>query len=335
MIDHAKAANLYATWPAEFMEYVNRPLGNAKPFGPLRPHIACPTTCGTGSEGTGYAICDISHLGVKTALAGRHLRPDLAVIDPRTVHSLPASVLASSGFDVLSHAVESFTARPFNSRDISDPPNARPLNQGANPYSDMGCREALRIIGECFERALTDPADMEAREAMHWAAALAGTAMGNAGTALPHGMSYPVSGIVKKRGGFKPATGFEHSDAAIMPHGYSVIVTAPAAVQFTAQGSPEKHMEAAELLGANVAGFDPRDPEEAGQLLSRRLVSMMREAGDVPLGLGEVGIAPEHMPELVRGTIFQKRVLDVAPRAVTEEALEECFAVAIKGYREY
>eukprot|EP00658_Telonema_sp_P-2_P039669 TRINITY_DN28349_c0_g2_i1.p1 TRINITY_DN28349_c0_g2~~TRINITY_DN28349_c0_g2_i1.p1 ORF type:complete len:379 (-),score=91.37 TRINITY_DN28349_c0_g2_i1:729-1772(-) len=187
VIDHAKAANLYATYPADFMEYVNKPLGKARGFGKLRPHIACPTTCGTGSEGTGYAICDIADLGVKTALAGRNLRPDLAVIDPRTVRSLPGSVLASSGFDVLSHAVESFTARRFDSRTVSNPPNARPLNQGANPYSDMGCREALRIIGKYFERALRDPSDHEAREQMHWAATLAGTAMGNAGTALPHG----------------------------------------------------------------------------------------------------------------------------------------------------
>eukprot|EP00658_Telonema_sp_P-2_P039670 TRINITY_DN28349_c0_g2_i2.p1 TRINITY_DN28349_c0_g2~~TRINITY_DN28349_c0_g2_i2.p1 ORF type:complete len:394 (-),score=67.32 TRINITY_DN28349_c0_g2_i2:239-1420(-) len=334
VIDHAKAANLYATYPADFMEYVNKPLGKARGFGKLRPHIACPTTCGTGSEGTGYAICDIADLGVKTALAGRNLRPDLAVIDPRTVRSLPGSVLASSGFDVLSHAVESFTARRFDSRTVSNPPNARPLNQGANPYSDMGCREALRIIGKYFERALRDPSDHEAREQMHWAATLAGTAMGNAGTALPHGMSYPVSGFVKNNGGFKPANGFEHS-SAIIPHGYSVIVTAPAAARFTSYGSPEQHAEAAALLGADTRGCNVRDPVETGQVLSSHMVKMMRTAGDVPLSLGELGITKEHLPELVRGTIFQKRVLDVAPRPVTEEALVDCFTEAIKGYHSY
>ena len=120
-----------------------------------------------------------------------------------------------------------------------------------------------------------------------------------------------------------------------MSDGYSVILTAPAAAQFTAYGSPEKHTEAAALLGADVRGCNASDPAEAAEVLSKRLVEMMRLAKDMPLGLSEIGITSEDMPELVRGTIFQKRVLDVAPRQVTEEALEECFNVAINGYRDY
>ena len=202
-IDTAKAANLFSTHPPpsgidDFLHYVNAPVGRAANLpGPLKPHIACPTTPGTGSEGTGYAICDITSLGVKTALANRGLKPTLALVDPLTIHHLPRSVVAAAGMDVVMHAAESFTARPFSERPLGAAGAERPLNQGQNPWSDIGCRETLRLAGAYFARALSDDSDLEAREAMHWASTLAGTALNNAGTALPHGCSYPVSGGVK------------------------------------------------------------------------------------------------------------------------------------------
>lgn len=70
------------------------------------------------------------------------------------------------------------------------------MNQGANPYADIGCIEALRLCSEYFERAMNDPNDLEAREKMMWAATLAGTVMGNVGVHIPHGLSYPLSGLV-------------------------------------------------------------------------------------------------------------------------------------------
>src|SRR5512143_2461019 len=114
-IDTCKAASLYATYPAEFLDYVNAPVGAAKPVpGALPPHVACPTTCGTGSETTGIAVCDVLALKAKTGIASARLRPSLALVDPTTTHTLPAEVIAASGFDVLCHALESYTARPFN-----------------------------------------------------------------------------------------------------------------------------------------------------------------------------------------------------------------------------
>jgi hydroxyacid-oxoacid transhydrogenase len=142
VIDTCKVANLLATHPAPLMDYVNAPLGRALAIpSPLRPHIACPTTTGTGTECTGYAICDMSEFGVKSALAHKYLRPTMALVDPLATRSLPRSVLAASGFDVLCHAAESFTARPYTSRPRTAPGTDRPLAQGANPWSDIGCRE--------------------------------------------------------------------------------------------------------------------------------------------------------------------------------------------------
>ena len=159
VIDTAKAANLYATHPADFLAYVNKPVGEGEPVpGPLTPHIACPTTSGTGSEVTGMAIFDLLAMEAKTGIASPALRPTEALIDPDCTDSLPGEVVACSGLDVLSHALESYTARPHTRRAVSDPPNLRPMSQGANPWSDLGCREALRLLGEpsraCGQRSV-------------------------------------------------------------------------------------------------------------------------------------------------------------------------------------
>ncbi|MEZ4307759.1 MAG: iron-containing alcohol dehydrogenase [Polyangiaceae bacterium] len=93
VIDTCKAASLYATYPAPFLAYVNAPIGEARPVpGPLPPHIACPTTAGTGSETTAIAVCDILSLAAKTGIVSKRLRPTLALIDPSCTATLPASV---------------------------------------------------------------------------------------------------------------------------------------------------------------------------------------------------------------------------------------------------
>ena len=178
VIDTCKAAILYATYPAEFLTYVNKPVGAGEPVpGALPPHIACPTTCGTGSETTGIAVCDVLALEAKTGIASRRLRPSLALVDPRCTSTLPASVVAASGFDVLCHALESYTARPHHARACAGQPSSRPMSQGANPWSDLGSLEALRLAGRYLERAVRDASDTEAREQLAWAASLAGIAM--------------------------------------------------------------------------------------------------------------------------------------------------------------
>ncbi len=116
-IDTAKAANLYSCWPADFLDYVNPPIGKGKPVpGPVKPLIAIPTTAGTGSETTGVSIFDYKPLRAKTGIAHRRLKPTLGIVDPENTRTLPPAVAASSGLDVLCHAVESWTALPFRER---------------------------------------------------------------------------------------------------------------------------------------------------------------------------------------------------------------------------
>ncbi|MBI3492304.1 MAG: iron-containing alcohol dehydrogenase, partial [Acidobacteria bacterium] len=198
-IDTAKAVNLYTTYPPEdFLDYVNPPIGKGLPVpGPLKPLIAIPTTAGTGSETTGVSIFDLSRMHAKTGIASRRLKPTLGLLDPDNTRTMPPQVAASTGLDILSHAVESYTAMPFSERPRPDRPTVRPAYQGSNPISDIWSLQALRMVNTFLVRAVDDPSDDEARAQMLLAASYAGIGFGNAGVHLPHGMSYPVSGRVK------------------------------------------------------------------------------------------------------------------------------------------
>ena len=321
-IDTCKAANLYATHPDDFLAYVNLPFGRLKPVpGPLMPHIACPTTSGTGSECTSNAVMDLVDQQVKTAISHRYLKPTLALIDPETTRSMPPGVVAATGFDVLTHAIESYTARPYTTRVPAPKPGARPAFQGANPYSDVGALEAIRLGGQYLVAAVTEPGDQEARERLMFAATLAGMAFGNAGVHLPHAMSYSVAGLNHTWVG----KGYEN-DNPMVPHGIAVVINAPAAFRFTAPAAPERHLVAAEALGADVRGAAP---EDGGELLAGRLIEMMRETG-LPNGLNDLGYFEKDLPGLVKGGYAQPRLLVIAPRETSESDMEGMYRDAMR-----
>ncbi|MDG4667078.1 hydroxyacid-oxoacid transhydrogenase [Mycobacterium sp. 236(2023)] len=322
VIDTAKAANLYASQPADFLEYVNAPVGagTAVP-GPLKPHIACPTTSGTGSEVTGIAIFDLLSMSAKTGIASPALRPTEALVDPDCTDTLPAGVVACSGLDVLSHALESYTARPYLRRAAPARPSLRPMSQGANPWSDLGCGEALRLLGKFLVRAVGDASDREAREQVMWAATLAGIAFGNAGVHLPHAMAYAVAGLVRD---FRPE-GYPDAEP-IVPHGMSVILNAPAVFRLTAATDPDRHLEAAGQLGADTRGAAP---EDAGTVLADHLVRVMRAVG-MPNGLGGVGYTGADSGALADGAWPQQRLLGNAPIDVDKALLDNIFTQSMR-----
>jgi len=321
-IDTAKAANLYSTYPAEFLHYVNAPIGAGEPVpGPLRPLIAVPTTAGTGSETTGVAIFDLLEQKAKTGIAHRYLKPTLGLIDSNNTRTLPAAVAAASGLDVLSHALESFTAMPFDQRPSPSSPLRRPAYQGSNPISDLWSIHALQLMAEFLPRAVADTSDDEARGNMLMAAAIAGIGFGNAGVHLPHGMSYPVAGMVKQ---FIPP-GYD-TDHPLVPHGMSVILNTPAVVRFTAPACPQRHLEAAVALGAEIdeATAKDLDADAIGILLSDRVVHFMKKM-EMPNGLAVVGYTEDDIPALVKGTMPQHRVTKLSPRPADENDLSQLF----------
>jgi hydroxyacid-oxoacid transhydrogenase len=324
-IDTAKAVNLYTTYPPEdFLDYVNPPIGKGLPVpGPLKPLIAIPTTAGTGSETTGVSIFDLSRMRAKTGIASRRLKPTIGLLDPDNTRTMPAQVAAAAGLDVLSHAVESYTALPYSDRPLPDRPLLRPAYQGSNPISDVWSLEAMRMVARYLVRAVEDPSDDEARANMILASSYAGIGFGNAGVHLPHGMSYPVSGMVK--GYFERGYPDDH---AMVPHGYSVVLNAPAVFRFTASANPRRHLEAAEALGANVSGVLEAD---AGKVLADRITWFI-ERLKLPNGLRALGYTSSDIPALVEGTLPQHRVTKLSPRPAGAEELARLFEEALVAF---
>ncbi|KAJ8272661.1 hypothetical protein GJAV_G00091910 [Gymnothorax javanicus] len=326
VIDTCKAANLYASHPeADFMDFVNAPIGKGKQATKMvKPLIAVPTTSGTGSETTGMAIFDFEAMKAKTAIASRAIRPTLGIVDPLHTLHMPERVAANSGFDVLCHTLESYTALPYNMRSpCPSNPIDRPAYQGSNPLSDIWARHALHIVSKFFKRAVRDPEDFEARSSMHLASVFAGIGFGNAGVHLCHGMSYPISGNVKT---YK-AKDYD-VDHAIVPHGLSVVLTSPAVFTFTAPMCPERHLDAAEILGADVS---TAKREDAGLVLAETLRQFLYDL-QVDDGLAAIGYTKEDIPALVKGTLPQERVTKISPRSHTEEDLTNLFEASMKLY---
>jgi hydroxyacid-oxoacid transhydrogenase len=238
---------------------------------------------------------------------------------------MPPVIAACSGLDVLCHAMESYTAIPFNERVRPERPIYRPAYQGSNPISDMWALKAIELTSKYLEIAVKDPDNYEARSNMILASSMAGMGFGNAGVHLCHGMSYPVSGMVKS---YKPAgLNLDHN---IVPHGMSVILNAPAVFRFTSPACPERHLLLAQIMGADTSKV--KDPEyEAGALLAESIVELMKKL-DLPNGLSAIGYRESDIPDLVEGTLPQHRVTKLSPRPVTATDLEKMFNEAMVAW---
>jgi hydroxyacid-oxoacid transhydrogenase len=313
-IDTAKAINLMTTNPGDLMDYVNVPVGKGlAPVNPLKPLIAVPTTTGTGSESTTICVMDVLSLKVKTGISHARLRPMLAVIDPDLTLTQPPGVTAACGMDILCHALESYTARPYTSYEHKQPGERVPYC-GSNPIADMWSEKALGLLADSFRLAVRDGQNKEARMAMAMAATFAGMGFGNAGVHIPHANAYPIAGRVKD---FHPKD--YPQDEPMVPHGMSVALTAPEAFRFTFDASPERHLRAARLLAPGAD--EPKNPAEH---LPAVLTALMRDI-EIPSGVGAVGYDESDIDDLVAGTMKQQRLLATSPKVVTEDDVAEIF----------
>ena len=312
-IDTCKAVNLLTCHPAPLLDYINKPVGKGVPVpGALKPLIAVPTTAGTGSETTAVAVTHVVDQNVKAGVSHRLLRPALGIVDPLNTLSAPPEVTAAAGADVLTHAIESYTTRAYNARPKHHPPD-RPAYIGANPASDIWCEKAIEYVGRYLRRAVLNGLDLDARVHLALAANYAGIGFGNAGVHIPHAVAYPIAGLVRD---YVPS-GYR-TRHALVPHGMSVILTAPSAFRFTYSTSPERHLRAAELMGVPVRDLPEADRREA---LPRALASLMRDVG-IPNGLTAVGYGEHDVAALIDGTLKQPRLLSGAPRTVGAAELD-------------
>jgi alcohol dehydrogenase class IV len=313
-IDTAKAVNLLLTNPGELMDYVNAPVGGGlAPVNPLRPLVAVPTTTGTGAESTTICVMDVLAQRVKTGISHQRLRPTLAVVDPLLTVTQPAGVTASAGMDILCHALESYTAAPYTSKERKQPEQRVPYC-GSNPISDMWSEKALSLLATHFRRAVSNGDDLDARRGMAMAATFAGLGFGNAGVHIPHANAYPIAGQVRD---FHPA-GYP-ADEPMVPHGMAVSLTAPEAFRFTFEAAPQRHRRAAELLAPGTAV-----PNDDASFLPDVLIRLMRDI-ELPAGVGAVGFTDADVDDLVEGALKQQRQLATAPRPVTAEDISGIF----------
>ena len=320
-MDTAKVANLIVSHPAAVMAYVNAPIGEGrKPPSPLRPHLAIPTTSGTGSEATTVAVLDIPELKVKTGISHRYMRCSQAIVDPELTRTLPREVTSSAGLDVVCHAAESYISKPYTERARPASPDDRPPYQGSNPVADVWSAKALEYGGRYLRRAVEDPDDVEARGFMMLGATMAGVGFGSAGVHIPHACAYPIAGLKHEY----RAPGYP-DDHAFVPHGHSVIVTAPAAFRFTYEAAPERHHHVAELLtGAPIADPGP-------DTLPDVLRALMRDVG-APRGVAELGYSEDDVPALVDGALKQQRLLVIAPREAGPEDLRHILNASMTNW---
>jgi hydroxyacid-oxoacid transhydrogenase len=320
-IDTAKVSDLIATHGGEIMDYVNPPIGGGQaPPSPLRPLIAIPTTTGTGAEATTVAVLDIPEQQVKTGISHQYLRPQRGIVDPDLTTTLPPQVISSSGLDVICHAAEAYTSKPYKEREKPDSPDERPPYQGANPISDLFATKALEYGGKYLRRAVEDSEDVEARGSMMLGASMSGVGFGSAGVHIPHACSYPIAGLHPD---FYPP-GYPQ-DHPLVPHGWSVILTAPATFRFTYESNPERHRRVAELLsGEQIEKADENTLPEI-------LVQLMQDVG-TPRGLREIGYGEEDIEGLVNGAMQQQRLLVLTPREVTEDDLANILRESMENW---
>ena len=320
-IDTAKVSDLISTHSGEILDYVNPPVGGGKkPPSPLKPLLAVPTTAGTGAEATTVAILDIPDQRVKTGISHAYLRPDRGLVDPLLTMTMPSEVTSACGLDVVCHAAESYLTKPYDERPKVENPDERPPYQGANPIADMWSAKALEYGGKYLRRAVKDGEDIEARGAMMLGASLAGIGFGSAGVHIPHACAYPIAGLKHE---FQPP-GYPQ-DHPFVPHGWSVIVTAPAAFRFTYSAMPERHRQVAELLaGERIEKADENTLPEI-------IIQLMKDVG-APKGVRELGYDEGDIDDLVDGAMKQERLLVGAPKEVSEEDLANILRESMENW---
>lgn len=209
IMDAAKAIAFIALNDGDISEYIFGKRVSEKAL----PIILVPTTCGTGSEGNGFAVLTNPQNGDKKSLRCNAIVAKASIIDPELMMTMPKHILASVGFDALCHNMEAF------------------LSLNGQPLTDMMACEGIKLIGENFVKAYNDPEDIDAYEAITWASTLGGMVINTAGVGAPHGMEHPASGLRN------------------IVHGRGLAALTPIIYEESINSSPEKFGYISKLLG--------------------------------------------------------------------------------------
>ena len=237
--------------------------------------VAIPTTSGTGSEVTALAVITDKQRGIKYPLADYAITPNVAIVDPELAVTMPPSVTADTGLDVLTHAIEAY------------------VSVCASDYTDPLALQAIKLVFGFLERAVADGEDREARERMHNASCIAGLAFTNAFLGINHSLAHILGGRFHIPHG--------RSNAVLLPHVIAYNAAKPS--KFTSFPNYEKHV--ADCKYAEIAaaiGSGGKTVEEGVQNLIERVRALIAAVG-IPLSLKEAGVDRE---------AFMLQVLDMA-----------------------
>ncbi len=255
VMDTAKGANVLVTGGEEdIAEHVGAELVGR----PMLPHVAIPTTAGTGCEVTWGAIIKNEEEQTKTGFIEWYCVADVALLDPKVTVSLPAALTAATGVDTLTHAIEAYTS-PY-----------------ANPLADAMTLHAIRLVSRWLRRAVEKGDDLEARAYMQFAATVAGVGFFNTMCGAVHACAHALGGMFD------------------VPHGVANSIMLPAVMEYNRDYVDGRYRDVAEAMGVDVRGLSAGEAADAAIAAVRQLIS---ELG-LPADLKGYGIREEDLPEL-------------------------------------
>lgn len=259
VIDAAKGIAILSANGGDILDYA----GVDKATMPIPPLVVLPSTSGTGADVSQFCIVTDTTRNTKITILGRALVPDLTVIDPRLLTTMPEWLNAATGLDALTHGIEAF------------------VSLGHNQLTDHHALRSVVMVTENLVTTIERPKEMPARVLMAQAALEAGLAFTNAILGAAHAMSHQVGGLLD------------------LPHGVINGVLLPHVVRFNAEADPAPFATIASYLGI----ADKRAPElESALALADRLQELARRVG-VPRGLADLGVRAEGVPVLARNAM--------------------------------
>lgn len=251
---------------------------------PPLPMIAIPTTAGTGSESTPFAVFNNRDIGEKSTIVNDSIFPKLSIVDPELTDSMPPRVTASTGFDAFAHALEAF------------------ISLNATPFSKMTGREAMTIIIDHLPRAVAHGKNRKSRDMLAWASYLAGSSIAKVGVTLPHALGQAVSGQCGA------------------PHGESIAACMVSILQRSYIADTDCFSEITEIVNPETSKLSKRKKSE---MLSELIDQFLTDI-ELKVKFGDFGMSNEHVRKVTEialtGYYFD---IQCHPKEFTEDEIAQ------------
>lgn len=285
VMDAAKGVALLSSNGGRILDYE----GIDKIVFPIPPMVMIPSTSGTGADVSQFCIVTDTVRHNKITIMGRALVPDVSVIDPRLLTTMPDDLNAATGLDALTHGIEAF------------------VSLAHNPLTDTHALQAVSLVTGNLAHTMVRPGDAAARQCMAQAALEAGLAFTNAILGATHAMSHQVGGLLD------------------LPHGVVNGVLLPHVIRFNGAAEPTRFRTIAQAMGIDVHPGAPA--EDAAELVAEGVRLLADEVG-VPKGLSELGVSADDVPRLAELTLGDA-CLTTNPRPASAAEIEAMLRAAL------